>query len=103
MIEKLWNMMQQDKFYKNNTAFYIVPDHGRGIGTQWTGHGSGTPHSNETWFMVMGPDTNPLGEMKTKEQIFQTQYAKTIAGLLGFDYTVKGNKTCGVINSVIEK
>jgi hypothetical protein len=102
MIEKLWNMMQADKFYKNNTTFFIVPDHGRGIGKEWTDHGSSTPHSNETWFMVMGPDTKPLGEMKTKEQIFQTQYAKTIAALLGFDYEVPGNVIGKEIKSVRE-
>jgi hypothetical protein len=100
MIEKLWNLMQQDKFYKNNTTFFIVPDHGRGVGPQWTDHGSGTPHSNETWFMAMGPDTKPICEMKTKEQIFQTQYAKTIANLLGFDYNVSSKKVGEEIRSI---
>lgn len=103
MIEKLWNLMQQDKFYKNNTTFYVVPDHGRGVGAQWTDHGSDVPHSNETWFMVMGPDTKPMGEMKIQEQIFQTQYAKTIAKILGLDYKVAGKETGKVIKSVVEK
>jgi len=103
MIEKLWDMMQQDKFYKNNTTFFIVPDHGRGVGKEWTDHGSGTPYSNETWFMAMGPDTKPLGEMKTKEQIFQTQYAKTISALLGFDYHVPGKIIGKEIKSVMDK
>ncbi|MGN6296024.1 MAG: sulfatase-like hydrolase/transferase [Ginsengibacter sp.] len=103
MIGKLWEMMQKDAFYKNNTTFFIVPDHGRGVDAEWTDHGSGTPHSNETWFMVIGPDTKPAGEMKTREQIFQMQYAKTIAVLLGFDYKVS-NKTIGEeIKNVIEK
>lgn len=103
MIERLWQMMAVDPFYKNNTTFFIVPDHGRGIGKEWTDHGSHTPHSNETWFMVMGPDTKPLGEMKTKEQIFQTQYAKTISALLGFQYSVPGKVTGKEIQSVLEK
>jgi hypothetical protein len=103
MIGKLWNMMQQDKFYKDSTSFFIVPDHGRGVGAEWTSHGSGTPHSNETWFMVMGPDTPPKGEIKTREQIFQTQYATTIAGLLGFDYFVPGKTTGEKIKSITGK
>lgn len=103
MIENLWRMMEQDPFYKNNTTFFIVPDHGRGIGGEWTDHGSNTPHSNETWFMAMGPDTRPLGEMKTKEQIFQTQYAKTIAALLGFDYNVPGKIIGDEIKNVVDK
>ena len=103
MIGKLWEMMQSDPFYKNNTTFFMVPDHGRGIEGEWTDHGSSTPHSNETWFMVMGPDTKPLGEMKTNEQLYQTQYAKTIAALLGFDYDLPKHKTGGVIESVVGK
>ncbi|OQY94399.1 MAG: hypothetical protein B6D37_09110 [Sphingobacteriales bacterium UTBCD1] len=87
MIGKLWKMMQADDFYKEKTAFFIVPDHGRGSGDQWTDHGSSVEHSNETWFMAMGPGIPAKGEMKMKTQIFQDQYAKTIAGLLGFDYT----------------
>lgn len=103
MIGNLWQMMQKDPFYKNNTTFLILPDHGRGIGAQWTDHGSGTPHSDETWFMAMGPDTKPLGEMKMNEQIFQTQYAKTVAAFLGFDYKVEDKQTGSVIKSVLEK
>ncbi len=103
MIEKLWNIMQQDKFYKNNTTFFIVPDHGRGVGAQWTDHGRNTPHSNETWFMVWGPDTKPSGEMKSSEQIFQTQYAATIANLLGFDYLVPGKFAGEKIKAVSDR
>lgn len=33
-----------------------------------------------------------MGEMKTKKQIFQTQNAKTIASLLGFNYHVNGHE-----------
>ena len=103
IIENLWHMMQADPFYKNNTTFFIVPDHGRGVGDQWTDHGSGTPHSSETWFMAMGPDTKPLGEMRTNEQLYQTQFAKTIASFLGFNYTVPGKATGAIIRTVINK
>jgi hypothetical protein len=96
-------MIQSDEFYKNNTTFFIVPDHGRGIAGEWTDHGSGTPHSNETWLMVMGPDTKPQGEMKTIEQIYQTQYARTIAALLGFDYSVPVPKSGEIIKNVMAK
>jgi hypothetical protein len=51
----------------------------------------------------MGPDTKPLGEMKVKEQIFQTQYTKTIAALLGYDYMVPGKKIGEEIKSVINQ
>ena len=42
--------------------------------------------ANETWFAVTGPDTKPLGELKSSGQIFQNQYAKTIAAFLGLNF-----------------
>jgi hypothetical protein len=102
MIRKLWNKMQGDPFYKGKTTFMVVPDHGRGVGDKWISHGSSIVHSNEAWFMVMGPDTPPLGEMKVASQIYQTQFAKTIAALLRLDYIVPGIQTGQTINKVIE-
>lgn len=102
MIGKLWNMMQKDPFYKDNTTFMIFPDHGRGLGDEWTSHGSGIPHSNETWFIVWGPDIKHLGEVKTHEQIYQEQYAATAAKVLGFNYQLKDHIPGKVIESVIK-
>jgi Metalloenzyme superfamily len=87
MIGSLWQRLQQDNFYKNNTTFIIVPDHGRGDDHQWTSHGSSIPHANDTWLLVMGPDTPVLGEVKAPQQIYQDQFAKTLAALLGFNFT----------------
>ena len=87
MISDLWSYLQQDPFYKGQTAILISPDHGRGTRSQWTSHGSGIPHANETWLAMIGPDTPSLGEVKTHSQIYQNQYAQTIANLLGFDFT----------------
>jgi hypothetical protein len=87
MIGSLWAYLQSDPFYKNNTVLMVMPDHGRGEGKQWTSHGSGTPHSNDTWLMAMGPNIKALGEVKTNSQIYQNQYAKTIGKLLGFNFT----------------
>ncbi len=87
MIADLWNYVQQDPFYKNQTTIVICPDHGRGEESRWTSHGSQIPHANETYLMVMGPDTPALGEVKSSGQIFQDQFAQTIARLLGFHFT----------------
>ncbi|TLV03207.1 alkaline phosphatase family protein [Dyadobacter luticola] len=87
MIGKLWEMMQQDPFYKDNTTFMIYPDHGRGDGDKWTSHGSSAPNSNDTWLAVIGPDTPAGGEMKTAGQLYQDQFAQTMAQLLGFKFT----------------
>ncbi len=87
MISDLWNYMQQDKFYKDQTTFLICTDHGRGDDDKWTSHGSSVPKANETYLMVLGPDTPALGEVKTTTEIHQDQFAQTIANLLGFKFT----------------
>ncbi len=93
MIGRLWNEMQNDKFYKGNTIFFIVPDHGRGEGRQWTDHGSSVKHASETWFAVLGAGIPAKGEIKSKGQIYQDQFATTITQLLGF--TFKTDKPVG--------
>lgn len=102
MIEKLWEMMQKDPYYKDNTVFYVVPDHGRGIGDEWTSHGSSIPHSNETWLMVWGAGIQRLGVVKTHEQIYQEQYAATVAKILGFNYMARGHDVGHAIQSVVK-
>lgn len=102
MIGSLWQGMQQDKFYKNNTTFIIVPDHGRGDHQQWTSHGSSAAHAGETWLMVLGPDTAPSGEMKAPQQIYQDQFAKTLATFLGFNYTSKIHPVGEVVATAIQ-
>lgn len=102
MIGNLWTAMQADPFYKDNTTFIICPDHGRGLGDQWTSHGTSAEHSNETWLIAIGPDTFPSGEMKNTPQIYQDQIAQTIANLLGF--TFKAEHSVGEpIKSVVGK
>lgn len=93
MIGNLWNSMQQDPFYKDKTTFVIYPDHGRGLGDQWTGHGESALYSDQTWLVVMGPDTPALGEMKRAEQIYQDQFAQSFAHFLGMEF--KANHPVG--------
>lgn len=93
MIGNLWNYLQTDPFYKDNTTLFITVDHGRGYGNQWTTHGRDALHSNETWFAVLGPDTRPLGEITRQEQLYEDQYAKTLASFLGLSF--KNGKPIG--------
>lgn len=86
MIGALWEDMQADDFYKNNTTFLIYPDHGRGTNKNWTSHGFWATRSGETWLLALGPDTPADGEMKAKMQIYQDQFAQTMANLLGFKF-----------------
>ncbi|MCW3089915.1 MAG: hypothetical protein JWP81_984 [Ferruginibacter sp.] len=100
MIADIWKYIQSDPFYKDQTTLFIAVDHGRGDDKTWRNHSAAVPHSDEIWFAVIGPDTKPLGEIKTQGQLFQYQYAKTWAGFLGFDFTSKnpiGEKIEGIL------
>lgn len=94
-IRKLWEWCQSDPQYKDNTTLIITVDHGRGNAepNDWHSHNRKMPGSDEIWMAVVGPQTPPLGEVKSEGQLYQNQIAKTIATLLGVDY--KNGKEAG--------
>lgn len=88
MIGDLWDYLQSDPFYKNQTTLLITTDHGRGADSvSWKSHKNTIPHCDEIWLAAIGPNTPALGEVKTPGQLYQNQVAKTIAALLGFNFT----------------
>ena len=91
MLADIWNIVQSNPQYKNKTTLIITCDHGRGdaIKDQWKDHGQNVKDSGETWLAVIGPDTKTMGEVKTTEQLYQRQYAATIAALLGLGFTAE--------------
>jgi hypothetical protein len=101
-IADIWNWAQSIDQYRNTTTMIITTDHGRG--TQpvdaWKGHGTDVEGSDQIWFAVMGPDTKPLGEMKTTGQHYQNQFARTVAAFLGVPYDGNG-KAGELIDGVI--
>ncbi|MBS1755968.1 MAG: phosphoglyceromutase [Bacteroidetes bacterium] len=88
-VRQIWNTVQHDPQYKNKTALFITVDHGRGdkVKDEWTDHGSNVAGANQIWFAAMGPGIKPKGEMKNEVQIYQQQFAQTIATLLGLKFT----------------
>lgn len=86
MIADLWGYIQSLPQYKDKTALLITVDHGRGLNEQWVSHGATIPHSNEIWFAIMGPGISPQGEMKVNVNLYQNQFAQTMAHLLGLQY-----------------
>lgn len=91
MLADIWSLIQSDPEYKNKTTLLITCDHGRGdlVKDTWRDHGEKIAESGETWLAVIGPDTNVLGEVKTTEQLYQKQFAATIASLLGLKFTAE--------------
>ena len=89
-IQRLWQQAQDDPFYRDKTTFIVTCDHGRGIGKQWTDHGTNTDLSEETWLMAFGKDIPALGETENNGPFYNKQIAPTIAALLGIDFKPEG-------------
>lgn len=88
MIADLWKLIQSIPQYNNKTTLLITVDHGRGDADKnnWKHHGERIAEAHEIWMAVIGPDTPPLGEVKTNTQLYQAQIATTLASLLGLDF-----------------
>ncbi|MBT28385.1 MAG: phosphoglyceromutase [Thalassobius sp.] len=101
-IKELWDWAQSQEQYKGKTTFIITTDHGRGASDKWKDHGIEVKGAGSIWIAVMGPDSEALGEVKTKGQLYQNQVANTVATLLGLEYT--NQKEVGKpISSAIKK
>ena len=95
LIKELWQFVQQDSFYKDNTTFIISTDHGRG--TQplktWKGHGSDIKGADQVWLVAFGKGVKPMGEITSQEQLYTDQIAPTVLESLGIelkDHSFKG-------------
>ena len=84
-IHDIWDYIQSDPQYKDKTALFFTVDHGRGDlkKEEWTSHNSKIKDSYQIWFAAMGPGINAKGEVKASRQLYQKQFAQTIASLLG--------------------
>ncbi|TMI87115.1 MAG: phosphoglyceromutase, partial [Bacteroidetes bacterium] len=103
-VKEIWTFVQSDPQYKNKTAIFITTDHGRGDinKEEWTSHGSGISDAYQIWFAAMGVNIPSSGEQKNNVQLFQDQFAQTIAKLLGTTY--KANHPISPeIKSVLKK
>jgi hypothetical protein len=87
-IKQIWDYVQSQPQYKNKTALFITTDHGRGdaVKEEWTSHGNSIKDAYEIWFAVLSPAITSKGEMKTEMQLYQKQFAQTIAKLLGYTF-----------------
>ncbi len=90
-LKEIWDFVQSDPQYKNKTTLLITTDHGRGDKEKykWTSHGASVEGASEIWFATLGPKITARGEMKTDMQLYQKQFAQTMAKLMGLTYTAK--------------
>jgi hypothetical protein len=97
-IADLWQELQNDPYYRDQTTLLISTDHGRGEATQWRSHGKSAAvpgykgpvpqiaGSEQIWLAAMGPDIPAAGLIRTNGTWQQGQMAATLAAALGFDY-----------------
>ena len=86
-VRLIWEQVQSDPFYRDNTTIIITCDHGRGFGDEWGSHGSKVKGSEATWLMLWGKGIEPQGEMLNNGPFYTKQIAATIASILGIDFT----------------
>lgn len=97
-LQQIWTFVQADPQYRNNTVLFITTDHGRGDADkkQWTSHGNSVKDSDELWMAALGPGIAAKGELNTPMQVYQQQFAQTIAGLLGYNFTANHPVAAGI-------
>lgn len=94
-IKSMWEYVNSDPFYKDNTYLIITTDHGRGNGAEedsmWTSHGINVRGAEMTWLAVLGPNLNPLGNLKNSNAS-TNQIAPTIAKLAKIKFDAQSSE-----------
>lgn len=103
-IKEIWEWVQSNDTYRDKTTLIITTDHGRGAGKRsWRSHGIGRSGSNQTWFAIIGPDTQALGEIKIKSHYYTNQIANTIAAFLNLNYPESNSGGDPVFNAIVKE
>ncbi len=84
-VAELWNHIQTDPFYKDNTTLIITTDHGR----HDNAHGGFQNHTGmcdgdrDIMLLILGPDSP--ANMQVSTQYYHVDIAPTIGELMGFE------------------
>ncbi|MEO1449504.1 MAG: phosphoglyceromutase, partial [Bacteroidota bacterium] len=104
-IANIWDFIQTDPFYRNQTTLLITTDHGRGAVpvNHWKSHGPDIEGSDEIWFAAIGPKVTPKGVVKGGPQFYQYQIAATLARSLGLRFEGVTARPGPAMEGVIER
>jgi arylsulfatase A-like enzyme len=87
-MRQLWEWVQSNDQYRDKTTLIITADHGRGsFAGQWRDHGKKIDGAKYIWLAVASPNSEPRGEWKNTETIYQNQIAATMCRFLDIDYS----------------
>ena len=91
-IERVWTTLQSLPDYRDQTTLLVTTDHGRGATLKdWSDHGKDVPAAEDTWIAALGPAVPPLG-VRTNLTVTTSQFAATIAAVVGQDYPAAAPK-----------
>jgi hypothetical protein len=95
LCAQIWNAIQSEPEYANNTTLFILPDFGRDSDTDAGGNGfqhhrTGDPLSRTTWMMVLGPGVREGAVVN--RPVDSLDLVPTLGGLLGFDTPLAAGK-----------
>jgi len=87
LCAELWNAVQADPEYAQNTTMFILPDFGRDSdadagGNGFQHHRTGDVLSRTTWMMALGPGIRQ--NVVIDRRVESTDLAPTLGSLLGF-------------------
>jgi hypothetical protein len=103
-LRELWQTLQADAYYRDNTVLLVTTDHGRGESPleTWQHHASkeslagymqslaqyedGIVGSDAIWIAALGPGIGAYGLVPTPECVGANQIASTLLQLLGADW-----------------
>ncbi len=87
-VKDIWNFVQADPDYKDNTTILITTDHGRGetIKSQWTSHGQKVLDSHQNWYMMLGKGVQSTGEITSPEQTYTKDLIHKVSDLMGLKF-----------------
>lgn len=86
-VFELWNLIQSDEVYKDETTLIVTNDHGRhldGVSSGFVGHGDDCEGCRHIMFFAIGPDFKAGKTFDSSAE--QIDIPKTIAALLGFNF-----------------
>lgn len=81
-VDDLWNKIQSDSIYKDQTTLIITTDHGRHTNS-FGGHGGICDGCKNTFLFAIGPDIKIGQESNSRKE--QIDIAPTIGRLMGFE------------------